>query len=81
MATMIDLRLNETIFWVTVVATIFAAYVHHSFLRHELRLDGQIDRYTMGLLAFNIGSLVVEVLLIWRFILRAARVQGGPENL
>ena len=52
MATMIDLRLNETIYWLTVVRDdLSAAHVHHWVLRHELRLDGRTDQHAVGLLA------------------------------
>ena len=81
MTTMIDLRLNETIYWLTVVATIFlpltfiTGFFGMNFGWMIKQINTQLAFWLLG-----IGSLVVGVALIWRLVLRAAPVDGGRDD-
>ena len=82
MATIIDLRLNETIYWLTVVATIFLplTFVTGFFGMNFGWMVKQIETQ-WAFWAFGIGSLVVGITLIWRLVLRAAPVQVDREDI
>ena len=69
---LIDLRLNETIYWLTVVSTIFLplTFVTGFFGMNFGWLVGQVDSATAFWL-LGVGSLVLGVGLIWGVILRA----------
>jgi magnesium transporter len=83
MARLIDLRLNETSYWLTVVATIFLplTFITGFFGMNFGWMVGQID----GELAFwllGIGTPVAGVALIWRLVARGSPVQadaGGSD--
>jgi magnesium transporter len=80
-ATMIDLRLNETIYWLTVVATIFlpltfiTGFFGMNFGWMVGRINTQLAFWLLG-----IGCLVVGVALIWRLVLRSAPVDDGHDD-
>ena len=81
MATMIDLRLNETIYWLTVVATIFlpltfiTGFFGMNFGWMVGRINTQLAFWLLG-----IGCLVVGVALIWRLVLRSPPVDNGHDD-
>jgi magnesium transporter len=83
MATLIDLRLNETSYWLTVVATIFlpltfiTGFFGMNFGWMVERIDTQPAFWLLG-----IGSLVAGVALIWRLVARGSPVQadGGTSG-
>jgi magnesium transporter len=80
LATLSDLRLNETIYWLTVVATIFLplTFITGFFGMNFGWMVGQIkSELTFWLL--GIGSLVVGVALIWRLVLRAAPIEVADD--
>jgi magnesium transporter len=80
MATVISLRLNETSYWLTVVATIFlpltfiTGFFGMNFEWMVEEVDTQLDFWLLG-----IGSLVVGVALILRLVVRGSPVQAEPE--
>jgi len=84
LATIIDLRLNETSYWLTVVATIFLPLtfitgffgMNFGWMVHEI--DTQLAFWVLGL-----GSLVVGVALIWVLVVRGSPVEPdtpGPTR-
>jgi magnesium transporter len=80
MSTLIGLRLNETSYWLTVVATIFLplTFITGFFGMNFGWMVGEIDtQLAFWLLA--IGSLVVGVALILRLVVRGSPVQLDPE--
>jgi magnesium transporter len=81
MATMLDLRLNETIYWLTVVATIFLplTFITGFFGMNFGWMVGQINTQ-LAFWLLGIGSLGVGVALIWRLVLRAAPVDAGHDD-
>jgi magnesium transporter len=76
MATLISLRLNETSYWLTVVATIFLPLtfitgffgMNFGWMVHEI--DGQLAFWLLG-----IGTPVAGVALIWGLVVRGSPVQ------
>jgi magnesium transporter len=76
LATLIDLRLNETSYWLTVVATIFlpltfiTGFFGMNFGWMVARVDSAPAFWLLG-----IGSLVVGVALIWRLVVRGSPVE------
>jgi magnesium transporter len=76
LATLIDLRLNETNYWLTVVATIFlpltfiTGFFGMNFEWMVKAIDTQLAFWLLG-----VGSLVVGVLLILRVVAR-----GSPDG-
>jgi magnesium transporter len=80
MATLIDLRLNETTYWLTVVATIFlpltfvTGFFGMNFEWMVARIDGPLAFWLLG-----IGTPVAGVALILRLIARASPVQPDHE--
>jgi magnesium transporter len=80
MATLIDLRLNETLYWLTVVATVFLplTFITGFFGMNFGWMVGQINTQ-LSFWLLGIGSLVVGVGLIWRLVLRAAPADGGRD--
>jgi magnesium transporter len=75
MASVIDLRLNETSYWLTVVATIFlpltfiTGFFGMNFDWMIAQIDTQLAFWLLGL-----GTPLVAVLLVWRLIV----VRGSP---
>jgi magnesium transporter len=69
---LIDLRLNETIYWLTVVSTIFLplTFVTGFFGMNFAWLVGVVES-AMAFWLLGVGSLVLGVGLIWGVILRA----------
>ena len=80
MATVIDLRLNETSYWLTVVATIFlpltfiTGFFGMNFGWMVDEVDTQLAFWLLGL-----GSLVAGVVLIWGLVVRGSPVQADPD--
>jgi magnesium transporter len=76
MTTLIDLRLNETTYWLTVVATIFlpltflTGFFGMNFGWMVEQIDTQLAFWLLG-----IGTLVVGVAFIWRLVVR-----GSPTS-
>ena len=80
MARLIDLRLNETSYWLTVVATIFLplTFITGFFGMNFGWMVGQIDtQWAFWLL--GIGTPVAGVALIWRLVVRGSPVQAEPD--
>jgi magnesium transporter len=75
MARIIDLRLNETSYWLTVVATIFLplTFITGFF---GMNFGWMVEQVDTGLAFWllGIGSLVVGVALIWVLIVRGSPV-------
>ena len=80
LATLIDLRLNETSYWLTVVATIFlpltfiTGFFGMNFDWMVDQIDTQLAFWLLG-----IGTPVVGVALIWRLVARASPVEPDGE--
>ena len=81
MATMIDLLLNETVYRLTVVATIFLplTFVTGFF---GMNFDWMIAhiRTALAFWLLGVGSLAVGVALIWRLVLRATPFDVEEEE-
>jgi magnesium transporter len=81
LATQINLRQNETIYWLTVVATIFLPL---TFLTGFFGMNfGWMVKQIHSQLAFwlfGVGSLVVGVAIIWRLVIRAAPIRSGQRQ-
>jgi magnesium transporter len=81
LATLMDLRLNETIYWLTVVATIFlpltflTGFFGMNFGWMVKRIDSQLAFWLLG-----VGSLVVGVAMVWRLVVRTAPVETDVES-
>ena len=76
MATLIDLRLNETSYWLTVVATIFLplTFITGFFGMNFEWMVGEIDtQWAFWLL--GVGTPIAGVALIWRLVVRGSPVQ------
>jgi magnesium transporter len=73
MATLINLRLNETTYWLTVVATVFlpltflTGFFGMNFDWMIEQIDTQLAFWLLG-----IGTLVLGVAFIWRLIVRGS---------
>ena len=80
MATLIDLRLNETSYWLTVVATIFLplTFITGFFGMNFGWMVDHVDTAPAFWL-LGVGSLLVGVGLIWSLIVRGSPVQGGDD--
>jgi magnesium transporter len=81
MARLIELRLNETSYWLTVVATIFlpltfiTGFFGMNFDWMVARIDTQLAFWLLG-----IGTPVAGVVLIWRLVVRGSPVQPDPDT-
>jgi magnesium transporter len=73
---LIDLRLNETIYWLTVVSTIFLplTFVTGFFGMNFAWLVGEVDS-ALAFWLLGVGSLLLGATLTWRLILR-----GNPPS-
>src|SRR3954447_4355890 len=80
MATLIDIRLNETTYWLTVVATIFLplTFVTGFFGMNFGWMVDQIDTQ-LAFWLLGIGSLAVGVALILRLIVRGSPVRTDRD--
>ena len=80
MARLIELRLNETSYWLTVVATIFLplTFITGFF---GMNFEWMVEQVDTGLAfwALGVGSLVVGVALIFGLVVRGSPVQGGDD--
>ena len=84
MATLIDLRLNETSYWLTVVATIFLplTFITGFFGMNFEWMVGQVDS-ELAFWLLGIGTPVAGVALIWWLVVRGSPVQadtGGSDG-
>jgi magnesium transporter len=81
MATLIDLRLNETSYWLTVVATIFLplTFITGFFGMNFAWMVGEIDTQAAFWL-LGIGTPVLGVALIWRLIVRGSPIQTDGDG-
>jgi magnesium transporter len=84
LATVIDLRLNETSYWLTVVATIFLplTFITGFFGMNFEWMVGEIDT-PQAFWVLGVGSLVVGVALIWVLVVRGSPVEPdttGPPR-
>jgi magnesium transporter len=77
MATLVDLRLNETSYWLTVVATIFLplTFITGFFGMNFGWMTDQIDT-ELAFLLLGVGACVAAVLVVWRFLVRALPVEA-----
>lgn len=81
LAKLIDLRLNETSYWLTVVATIFLplTFITGFFGMNFEWMVGQIDTQ-LAFWLLGIGTPVAGVALIWRLVARASPVQPDRDT-
>ena len=81
LATLIDLRLNETSYWLTVVATVFLplTFITGFFGMNFGWMVGQIDTQSAFWL-LGMGALALGVALIWGLVVRGSPVQSDPET-
>jgi magnesium transporter len=81
MATLINLRLNETSYWLTVVATVFLplTFITGFFGMNFEWMVGQIDTQ-LAFWLLGVGTLVVGVALIGRLVVRGSPVQADDDT-
>jgi magnesium transporter len=81
MATLIDLRLNETSYWLTVVATIFLplTFITGFFGMNFGWMVGEVDTQ-LAFWLLGIGSLVVGVVLILGLVVRGSPASADPDT-
>jgi magnesium transporter len=81
-ATLIQLRLNETSYWLTVVATIFLplTFITGFFGMNFEWMVGEIDT-ALAFWLLGIGTPLAGVLLIWRLVVRGSPVEVEPSQL
>ena len=81
LATLIDLRLNETSYWLTVVATVFLplTFITGFFGMNFGWMVDQIDTQSAFWL-LGLGTPVVGVALILRFVVRGSPVQAATQS-
>ena len=81
MATLIDLRLNETSYWLTVVATIFLplTFITGFFGMNFEWMVGEIDTQ-LAFWVLGVGSLMAGVALIWGLVVRGSPVQAERDK-
>jgi magnesium transporter len=81
LATQINLRQNETIYWLTVVATIFlpltflTGFFGMNFGWMVAQIQSPLTFWLLG-----VGSLLVGVALIWRLVIRTGRVEADRND-
>jgi magnesium transporter len=73
LATLIDLRLNETSYWLTVVATIFLplTFLTGFFGMNFAWMVGQVDS-ALAFWLLGVGTPVLGVAVIWRLVVRGS---------
>lgn len=78
-ATLIDLRLNQTTYWLTVVATIFLplTFITGFFGMNFGWMVGKIGT-PLAFWLLGVGSMLVGVGLVWRLAVRRSPVQAEP---
>jgi magnesium transporter len=81
LATLIELRLNETSYWLTVVATIFLplTFITGFFGMNFEWMVGQIDT-ELAFWLLGVGTPVAGVALIWRLVVRGFPVEPEPAT-
>jgi magnesium transporter len=81
MATVIDLRLNETSYWLTVVATIFLplTFLTGFFGMNFEWMVGVVDTQ-LAFWLLGIALPVASVALIWRLVVRGSPVQADADG-
>ena len=76
LTTLVDLRMNETSYWLTVVATIFLplTFVTGFF---GMNFDWMIDQVDSSLAFFflGIGGCIAAVIVVWRLLVRVLPVE------
>jgi magnesium transporter len=77
MTTLVDLRLNETSYWLTVVATIFLplTFVTGFFGMNFSWMVDLVDTQ-LAFLLLGVGGCLASVLLVWRVLVRALPVEA-----
>jgi magnesium transporter len=77
----ISLRLNETTYWLTVVATIFLplTFITGFFGMNFDWMVEQIDT-ALAFWLLGVGSLLVGVALIWRLVVRGSPAQAEQDR-
>ena len=77
MARLIDLRLNETTYWLTVVATIFLplTFITGFFGMNFGWMVDHVDT-SLAFWLLGVGSLLVGVALIWQLVARGSPVEA-----
>ncbi len=77
MATLVDLRLNETSYWLTVVATIFLplTFITGFFGMNFGWMTDLIDTQ-LAFLLLGVGGCGAAVLVVWRFLVRTLPVEA-----
>ena len=81
LARLINLRLNETSYWLTVVATIFLplTFIVGFFGMNFGWMVGEIDTQ-LAFWLLGIGTPVAGVLLIWRLVVRGSTIQADTGD-
>jgi magnesium transporter len=81
LARVIELRLSETSYWLTAVATIFLplTFITGFFGMNFDWMVGQIDTQ-LAFWLLGIGTPVAGVLLIWRLVVRGSPVESEPDS-
>jgi magnesium transporter len=81
MASVIDLRLNEMSYWLTVVATIFLplTFVTGFFGMNFEWMIGQIDTQ-LAFWLLGVGTSLAAALVAWRTVLRRSPIQDEGEG-
>ena len=76
MATVIDLRLNEMSYWLTVVATIFLplTFVTGFFGMNFEWMIGEVDT-ALAFWVLGVGTILAAALTAWRAIVRRSPVE------
>ena len=76
MATVIDLRLNEMSYWLTVVATIFLplTFVTGFFGMNFEWMVGEVDT-ALAFWVLGVGTILAAALTAWRAVVRRSPVE------
>jgi magnesium transporter len=81
MATLIDLRLNETTYWLTVVATIFLplTFITGFFGMNFEWMVGEVDTQ-LAFWLLGVGSPILGVALVWRLVVRGSPAESEQHT-